>query len=78
MKVNGSAWVSSEDSDEYWAEGVKCIVEVETTDADEVRVGILLVGEDTETAGVYLSRSSASDLAKFLAAAAVDEVRISA
>jgi hypothetical protein len=74
MKVIGDAWIGQGDSDEYWAEGVKSEIRVETTDVDEVRIGVHLPGEDSEAAGVYLSRAEADKLAKFLTAAAVADV----
>ena len=76
MNVQGSAWLSNEDSDEYWAEGVKCRLVVEVTDVDEIRLGVMLDDDDTEAAGVYLSRRNADFLSRFLAAASVDEAKL--
>lgn len=78
MKVSAAAWLSAEDSDEYWAEGAKCQVEVEVTDADEVRIGIQLDNEDSDAATVYVSRATADKLARFLAAASVAEMVVPA
>ena len=75
MKIQADVWLSSEDTDEYWAEGVKASVEVETTDADEVRIGVTLAGDGTDAATLYVSRDSADKLARFLAAASVADVR---
>ena len=74
MKIHADVWLSSEDSDEYWAEGVKASVEVEATDTDEVRIGVKLGGESTDVATLYVSRDSADTLARFLAAASVADV----
>lgn len=78
MEVQADVWLSNEDSDEYWAEGVKAKVEVEVTDADEIRVGVQFAGETTDAATIYLSRASADKLARFLAAASVAEVKVGA
>lgn len=76
LKVIASAWLSSEDSDEYWAEGAKCTVECEATDADEVRLGVVLRDEESDAVTIYLSRREADNLSRFLAAASVAEVTI--
>lgn len=77
MKAQGTAWINTgNDSDDYWAEGIKCDVVVEATDSDEIRLGVMLTGETHEDAGVYLSRKEADRLSRFLAAASVAEVEI--
>jgi hypothetical protein len=76
MNVQGSAWISNEDSDEYWAEGISCRVEVEVTDVDEIRLGVVLVSVDQEAAGIYLSRKNADVLSRFLSAASVTAVNV--
>lgn len=74
--VPASAWLSNEDSDEYWCEGAKCTVEVEATDADEIRLGIVLGSEESDAATIYLSREVADHLARHLAAASITPVRL--
>ncbi len=76
MKVQATTWIGHQDSDEYWAKGAKCEVRVEAVDVDEVRISVMLPGEDSEAVGVYLSRNAADKLARFLAAASVSEVFI--
>jgi hypothetical protein len=49
---------------------------VEVTDVDEIRLGVMLDDDDTEAAGVYLSRRNADFLSRFLAAASVDEAKL--
>lgn len=71
-------WIGQEDSAEYWAEGVKATLEVEVTDADEIRVGVKLTDEASDTVTVYVSRQSADRLSRFLAAASVADVDIKA
>lgn len=60
-EVNGKAYISEADNDGdgYWAEDVSCRVQFERTDGDEIRIGVMLPGEDQEAAGVYLRRSEA-------------------
>jgi hypothetical protein len=77
-QVKAKVWLGSEDSDEYWAEGADATIEVEPTDADEVRIGVVLPDEETDTASIYVSRATADKLARYLAAASVAEVRLSA
>jgi hypothetical protein len=78
MSIQGDAWLSSEDSDEYWAQGIKCFVQVEATDSDEIRLGVRLNDEGTDVATVYISRAEADRLARFVAAAVVTPVRMPA
>jgi hypothetical protein len=78
MRVQASAWISGEDQDNYWAEGVRCEIEVEPTDVDEIRIGVKLSGDDSDTATVYVSRKTADSLARMLAAASVIDARVNA
>lgn len=76
MEVKADVWLSNEDSDDYWAEGIKASVEIETTDADEVRVGVKLGGESFDAATLYLSRKEADRLSRYLSAASVADVTL--
>ena len=76
MKVNASAFLGDEDQDGYWAEGVKCAVEVELTDTDEVRIGVVLPDEESDVVTLYVSRLTADKIARFLAAASVSELAV--
>lgn len=78
MNVQADVWLSNEDSDEYWCEGAKATIEVEPTDADEIRVGIVLAPGESDAATIFLSRKEADRLARYLAAASVTEVRVPA
>jgi len=69
--VQANVWIGGEDTDEYWAEGVTCTIDVEATDADEVRLGVRLHGEATDVVTLYVSRSTADELARYIAAASV-------
>jgi len=77
-KILASALISegTTDPDDYWVEGEPCRIEVETTDEDEIRVGVMMRTETTESVGLYLSRSEAAKLATFLSAAVVSEVAL--
>ena len=77
-QARGDAWLSNEDSDEYWAEGVKATIEVEVTDADEIRLGVVLENEESDAATIYLSRAEADRVSRFLAAASVTPAKVPA
>lgn len=74
-RVGGKAWIGSENSADYWAEGVDCQVEIERDDT-EIRVGIMLQGSSGlsawEDAGLYLTEMQALRLAKALEDALLD------
>lgn len=72
MKVPAKAWITDADGNE-WADGRECSIEVEVTDVDEVRLGVALKGDGIDNATVFLSRSEADKLARFLAAASADD-----
>jgi hypothetical protein len=58
----------------FWIEGVESWVEVEVTDADEIRIGVLLPGESVDVVTLHVSRADADKLARLLAAASVTDV----
>lgn len=66
MIVKGIAYVGDEDGDEYWAEHVACELEVQRTDENEVRLGVILNPGESDTATVYLTLAEASRLAHML------------
>lgn len=72
MKVQATAWITDTDGNE-WADGQECSIEVEVTDVDEVRLGVVLKGDGIDNATLFLSRSETDRLARFLAAASADD-----
>lgn len=62
-----SIWLGLEPGEgEYWAEGEPGKLEIERTDNDEVRLGVMLRASDQEASGVYLDRRTAREAGEAL------------
>lgn len=57
--VLAKAWLGSGESDTYWYEGDPAQVEVERTDENEIRVGIVTSVGSSDDATIYFERSEA-------------------
>jgi hypothetical protein len=65
LSVTGKTYIS-DNEDGYWAESEACNVEVQRTDENEVRLGVLLTGSETDDVSIYLTVAEASRLAHML------------
>lgn len=70
MDVTGTTYISNGESgdpgDNYWAEAEACRAEVQRTDDNEVRVGILLRESESDDVTLYLTVAEAGRLAHML------------
>jgi len=72
--VRGTAWIGSNNEDDYWAEGEACSLEVQRTDENEIRIGVQLHESDSDDATVYLTDGEAARLAHMLGAVILDRL----
>ena len=49
----------SDNPDSFWCEGESAVFEIERTDDDEVRVGVIVRGDHDDSVTLYLERSEA-------------------
>lgn len=68
LKVDGRAWMdTSPPNEDYEYENAACLVIVERTDENEIRLGISLYeSDDIDNATVYMTLSEASRLSHML------------
>lgn len=67
LYVQAVAYIASgTGSADYWAEGEAARAEVQRTDENEVRIGLLLRDSESDDATIYLTVAEASRLAHML------------
>lgn len=71
LRVVGTAYISAKEG-EYWAEKEAANLEVQRTDENEVRIGLLLSGSGYDDATFYLTVAEASRLSHMLGVAVLE------
>jgi hypothetical protein len=71
----GTTYIGTEgapDDDPYWCEGEPARFEIERTDDDEIRIGVQIRGDSSDSATLYVERSEAIRLVLAIAQAIGD------